>query len=47
MVRALYDFTPSRDDELPLKAGDFVVVVSEVDQDWALGRCAGKVRVRE
>jgi hypothetical protein len=42
-VRALYDFTPTRDDELPMKAGDFVVVVNEVDQDWSYGRCAGKV----
>lgn len=26
-----------------MKAGDFVVVVHEVDQDWSFGRCAGKV----
>lgn len=39
----MYDFTPSRDDELPLKSGDFVVVIQEIDEDWAMGRCAGKV----
>mmetsp|Transcript_10099 Transcript_10099/g.15255 ORF Transcript_10099/g.15255 Transcript_10099/m.15255 type:complete len:303 (-) Transcript_10099:241-1149(-) len=36
-VEALYDFDPENDDELPLKEGDIITVLNNLDSDWWLG----------
>ena len=40
-ARALYDFTATRDDEMSLRAGEVVEVLSTADADWWLGHRAG------
>ena len=41
-VRALYDFQPSDDTELPLHSGDTIEIIEKVDDNWAVGRCGSK-----
>ena len=41
-VRALYDFQPTEDSELPLHSGDTIEVIKKVDDNWAVGKCGGK-----
>ncbi|KDR73959.1 hypothetical protein GALMADRAFT_250677 [Galerina marginata CBS 339.88] len=41
VVRALYDYTASKPDELSFRAGSDIVVVQEVLDDWWLGEMVG------
>jgi hypothetical protein len=44
-VKVLYDFEAESEQELPLKAGQYVTIVEEVDENWYRGKTAdGKVR---
>lgn len=35
--RVLYDYRPRKEDELQLRAGDFVQVLEECDDGWFIG----------
>ena len=37
-VKALYEYQPSRSDELHIKADDVITVVKDEDADWWLGQ---------
>jgi len=37
-VKALYEYQPSRSDELHIKTDDVITVVKYQDSDWWLGR---------
>ena len=40
-VRALYDYDATTADELSIKAGDVIVLVSDADSDWWQGEVNG------
>uniref|UniRef100_H2Y3R6 SH3 domain-containing protein n=2 Tax=Ciona intestinalis TaxID=7719 RepID=H2Y3R6_CIOIN len=40
-VRAKYDFVAKNEDELSVKAGDKLELISRVDSDWVKAKCEG------
>ncbi|CAL8331340.1 unnamed protein product [Lota lota] len=40
-VEAIHDFQPAGPEELGLRAGDVVIMVEQVDNDWYKGTCRG------
>lgn len=41
MARALYDFNPEEEGELPLMRGDLIAVTDSSDNNWWRGHCRG------
>lgn len=42
VVKALYDFEPGLEGELPVRKGDLIQVVGPVDKHWTLGQLRGQ-----
>jgi hypothetical protein len=41
-ARALYEYEPEQEDEIPLAEGDFVIVYERDESGWWTGECRGK-----
>jgi signal transducing adaptor molecule len=44
-VKALYDFEPNEEGELPFKEGDIIRVIDSVYQDWWKGELRGQIGI--
>lgn len=47
MVRAVFDFSPSVSEELPLFVGDVVEVLAVIDEFWLFGKKEGVTGKRQ